>query len=114
MGCGRGQTRAGIFRLSDASGVGASRKSHWGNRWRYQVMTNIGGHSREWGGDNCGMNYQHVAHSNRHMTDDNPHRRRGRGRTRKSAGCFVTSPDIFEQYTEGYAGNALIYNVDND
>ena len=105
IGCGRGQTRPGIFRLSSARGTGASRKPWWGNNHAYQVMTNIGGHSSRWGGNNCGLNSQHVAHSNKNMTKMSSNGRR------RSAGCFVTSPDIFNKWTKRMAGDALIYNV---
>ncbi len=105
MGCGTGQTRPGIFRLSGASGIGASRKEHWGNGFRYQVIQNIGGHTKEWGGRGCGQTVQHVAHSNKRMSG------RSSNGQRYSAGCFVTSPEKFTQWTQGVAGDALIYNV---
>ncbi len=105
IGCGGSQTRPGIFRLHSTSGTGASRKPWWGNNFKYQVMQNIGGHSKKWGGQGCGLNSQIVAHSNKNMRG-----RSSRGR-RFSAGCFVTSPEIFKEWTEKVAGDALIYNV---
>ncbi|MEM7645815.1 MAG: hypothetical protein AAF203_02795, partial [Pseudomonadota bacterium] len=107
IGCGKGQTRPGIFRLHNRRGIGASRKPHWGNNWKYYVMQNIGGHSRRWGGRGCGIYYQHVAHSNRHMKGASAQEP---ARGRYSAGCFVTSPEKFNQWTSRVAGNALIYN----
>lgn len=110
FGCGKGQTRPGIFRLSSAKGRGASRKAHWGNNHAYHVIANINGHSRRWGGMNCGQSYQHVAHSNKYITKNSSYNRRRR-RSSKSAGCFVTSPEMFTKWTTKIAGNALIYNV---
>ena len=104
-GCGDGQTRPGIFRLHHSVGEGASKYSHWGNNWKYYVMQNINGHSHQWGGLGCGLDNQMVAHSNRYMKGAD-----SRGQ-RNSAGCFVTSPEKFTQWTEKLAGNALIYNV---
>lgn len=108
IGCGKGQTRPGIFEMHSASGTGASKKDHWGNNWQYQVIQNIGGHGQAYGGKNCGVDMQIVAHSNINMTGV-----RSNG-LRYSAGCFVTSPDIFDSYTSKLAGNALIYNVSEE
>ena len=104
-GCGTGQTRPGIYRLHSARGTGASRKSHWGNNYAYHVVQNVGGHTRQWGGMGCGVDPQRVAHSNNNMSGPNSNGER------YSAGCFVTSPEVFDQWVTRLAGDALIYNI---
>jgi hypothetical protein len=103
IGCGKGQSRPGIFKLTAQKGVGASRKPWWGNNKQYFDIANVPGGSR------CGehLDSQVVAHSNVNV----PNVCTAKVIRSRSAGCFTTSPDKWKQM-EKRAGQAYIYNVE--
>lgn len=100
MGCGKGQTRPGVTKLTRYMGTGGSRKRWWGNHWMYYDIEPISGVTK------CRINTQIVTHSNVNLRGKGPFDRI----TSHSAGCFTVPPDRLDQMRK-YAGNAYIYNV---
>jgi hypothetical protein len=103
IGCGTGQSRPGIFKLTTQKGVGLHRKAWWGNNKQYYDIANVPGGSR------CGehLDVQVIAHSNVNV----PNVCTAKVIRSRSAGCFTTSPDKWDKMKE-FAGKAYIYNVE--
>jgi hypothetical protein len=100
MGCGKGQTRPGVTKLTRYMGTGASRKKWWGNNWRYYDIEPISGVTK------CKINTQIVTHSNKNLSGKSINDRI----SSHSSGCFTVPPDRLDQMRK-YAGDAYIYNV---
>jgi hypothetical protein len=102
IGCHKGQSRPGIFKLTDSVGRAAHPKSWWGNGKKYYDIANVPG------GSPCGENLsnQVVAHSNVNVPNSCS---AGTIRSR-SAGCFTVSPANWDDLAN-YADKAYIYNV---
>lgn len=107
VGCGKGQTRPGIFKMRAWQGKpdkGKSLKESWGNDWKMWFLDKVDG-TRGCACPDC------VFHSQKNLED--PPKKQAKAL--KSAGCTTVSEDVFKKFEPNGAfndvpGNTLVVN----